>query len=67
MSVEERRPRPVHFPQPLWDLIDKDAKRHKRSGVKHMEWILEAYFGMFDLKQLNREMERAIDDVRKKR
>ena len=43
MATSER-PRSIRFPQWLWDEIDRDAQRCKRSSVKQMEAILAAYY-----------------------
>ena len=40
----DERPRSIRFPQWLWDEIDRDALRCKRSAVKQMEAIFSAYF-----------------------
>lgn len=37
-------PRSLRFPQSLWDAIDRDAVLHKRSAVKHLEFLLTAYY-----------------------
>lgn len=37
-------PRSIRFPKALWDAIDQDAKRCKRSSSKQMEALLTAYF-----------------------
>jgi hypothetical protein len=42
---EEERLRSIRFPQWLWDRIDEDAKRSKRSSVKQMETVLSLYYG----------------------
>jgi hypothetical protein len=41
---EEERLRSIRFPQWLWDRIDEDARRCKRSGVKQMEAVLSLYY-----------------------
>ena len=46
--TDEERGRNIRFPQSLWDAIDEDAKRHKRSGVKQMETVLSIYYGLED-------------------
>lgn len=38
------RPRSIRFPQWLWDEIDREALRCKRSAVKQMEVVLAAYY-----------------------
>lgn len=41
---EDERPRSIRFPQWLWDEIDRDAARSKRSAVKQLEVVLTAYY-----------------------
>jgi hypothetical protein len=38
------KPRSIRFPEWLWDEIDRDAVRCKRSAVKQMEAVLAAYY-----------------------
>lgn len=37
-------PRSIRFPQWLWDEIDRDSQRCRRSSVKQMEVVLTAYY-----------------------
>ena len=37
---EELKPRSIHLPAWLWELLDKDAKRCKRSSTKQLEALL---------------------------
>jgi hypothetical protein len=37
--------RTIRFPKVLWDLIDEDAKRCKRSSAQQIEMILSIYYG----------------------
>lgn len=46
--IENETPRSIRFPQKLWDAIDRDAKRCKRSAVKQMEAVLSAYYRIND-------------------
>jgi hypothetical protein len=41
---DAERPRSIRLPQWLWDEIDRDAVRCKRSSVKQMEVVLTAYY-----------------------
>lgn len=41
---DNERPRSIRFPQWLWDEIDREAARCKRSAVKQMEVVLAAYY-----------------------
>ena len=41
---ETERPRSVRLPQWLWDELDRDAARCKRSSVKQLETLLTAYY-----------------------
>lgn len=49
-------PRSIKFPKNLWEAIDADAQRCKRSAVKQMEAVLTTYYELEDveinLKQL---------------
>lgn len=36
--------RSIRFPKQLWEQIDKDAKRCRRSSVKQMEALLTSYY-----------------------
>lgn len=42
-------PRSIRFTARLWDAIDQDARRCKRSSQKHLEAILETYYGIQDV------------------
>ncbi len=44
MPDRETTPRSIRFPQWLWDEIDRDAVRCRRSSVKQMEVVLAAYY-----------------------
>jgi len=41
---ENEKGRNIRFPLELWDAIDADAKRCKRSSVKQMESVLSLYY-----------------------
>ena len=51
--MNEDIPRSIRFPKNLWDAIDADATRCKRSAVKQMEAVLTAYYNLEDV-ELNR-------------
>ncbi len=42
---ETERGRTIRIAQWLWDSLDRDAERCRRSSVKQLEAILAAYFG----------------------
>lgn len=42
--IDDEKPRSIRFPQSLWDAIDRDAERCKRSAVKQMEAVLTEYY-----------------------
>lgn len=42
---ETPKPRSLVFPTWLWDVIDKDAKRCRRSTTKHLEALLVVAYG----------------------
>ena len=44
--TDNEKPRSIRFPQSLWDAIDRDALRCKRSAVKQMESVLSEYYGL---------------------
>lgn len=52
--TEDEKPRSIRFPQRLWDAIDRDAHRCKRSAVKQMESVLSEYYGLASV-DLDRE------------
>ncbi len=52
--MPEDIPRSIRFPKELWDAIDADAQRCKRSSVKQMEAVLSAYYELEDV-ELNGE------------
>ncbi len=41
--------RPIALPQRLWDIIDEDAARCRRSPVKQVEAILTIHYGLDDV------------------
>ena len=43
--------RSLQFSKELWDLIEEDAKRCKRSVAQQIEMILSVYFGLNDKEQ----------------
>ena len=47
--MPEEIPRSIRFPKELWDAIDEDAQRCKRSSVRQMEAVLTAYYGLQDV------------------
>lgn len=47
--MAEEIPRSIRFPKELWDAIDEDAQRCKRSAVRQMEAVLTAYYGLEDI------------------
>lgn len=52
--TDNDKPRSIRFPQSLWDAIDRDADRCKRSSVKQMESVLSEYYGLASV-ELDRE------------
>lgn len=42
-------PRSIRFSSRLWDAIDQDARRCKRSSQKHLEAILELFYDIQDV------------------
>jgi hypothetical protein len=45
----EMVPRQLRLRKDLWDLVDADAERCKRSANRHIEALLEAYFQATDI------------------
>lgn len=43
---EEPKPRSIILPMYLWDIVEKDAKRCRRSMNKQIEAILVLYYGV---------------------
>ena len=58
--------RSIRFPLELWQAIDEDAKRCKRSSVKQMEAVLTAYYGLEDV-DLNRMKLEIIGEIKRLR
>lgn len=52
--TDDEKPRSIRFPQRLWDAIDRDAVRCKRSAVKQMEAVLSEYYALAAV-ELDRE------------
>lgn len=52
---EEPKPRSIILPMYLWDIVDKDAKRCRRSINKHIEAILVVYYGIESSVNLDEE------------
>lgn len=52
--VKRRRNSLIRFPKSLWQAIDADAQRCRRSSVKQMEAVLSAYYELGDV-EINRE------------
>lgn len=52
--MPEDIPRSIRFPKELWDAIDADAQRCKRSSVKQMEAVLSAYYEIGDV-EINKQ------------
>lgn len=51
--MNEDIPRSIRFPKTLWEAIDADAQRCKRSAVKQMEAVLTAYYKLEEV-EINR-------------
>lgn len=60
MTNEDDRLRSIRFPQRLWDAIDADAERCKRSSVKQLEAVLSLYYGLEDSGFINMDRMRAM-------
>ena len=59
MADSDERLRSIRFPQALWDAIDEDADRCKRSSVRQMEVVLSIFYG-FDNSAIDIDRVRAI-------
>lgn len=57
--------RSIRFPKSLWDAIDEDARRCKRSAVKQMESVLAAYYELEDV-DLNRQNLQMVGQIMRK-
>lgn len=42
--ADKEKPRSIRFPESIWNALDRDAVEHKRSSVKHLEFLLTAYY-----------------------
>jgi hypothetical protein len=60
---EEPRTRSIILPVYLWEKIDKDAKRCKRSMTKHVEAILSLYYGAESSVNIDEEILTSAHDV----
>lgn len=58
------KPRLIQLPTKLWEAIDKDAKRCRRSVVKQVEAILLSYFELEDV-DLNSQARSKFQEQRK--
>ena len=50
-------PRSIRFPKKVWDAIDADAQRCKRSSVKQMEAVLSTYYQLEDVELNGQSLE----------
>lgn len=60
--MNEDVPRLIRFPAGLWQAIDADAKRCKRSAVKQMEAVLSAYYKLGDV-EISQENLRLVGEL----
>jgi hypothetical protein len=62
MTLEDdnEKPRSIRMPVEVWDFLDKDAKRCKRSSSKHLEAILSVYYGLKNVELMNLDSTRTI-------
>ncbi len=58
----KEKTRSIRFPEWLWDEIDREAVRAKRSAVKQMEVVLSAYYGA-SAYNINSEQMKAAKDA----
>lgn len=54
MQDTEEVPRSIRFPKSLWEALDNDAKRCKRSSVKQLEALLTVYYELGNV-EINEE------------
>lgn len=65
---EEPKTRSIILPQYLWDILDKDAKRCRRSATKQVEAILARYYNVEASVDLDeRSIAEAVNAVSDKR
>lgn len=64
MATEDEIPRSIRFPRKLWEAIDQDAKRCRRSAVKQLEAILLSYYEIEDV-DLHKEILFKVRDIGK--
>jgi hypothetical protein len=60
---QESKPRSIILPVYLWELIEKDAKRCRRSMNKHIEAILVLYYGVESSVNINEEALTSAQDA----
>jgi len=46
---EKEVTRSIRLPQKVWDVLESDAKRCKRSAVKQLEALLSKWYGLDDV------------------
>lgn len=49
MSADAEVVRSIRLPKRVWDALDKDAARCRRSSVKQLEALLVTYYGLDDV------------------
>jgi hypothetical protein len=58
---EDPKPRSIILPVYLWDLVERDAKRCRRSMNKHIEALLVLYYGVESSVNINEEALKSED------
>lgn len=56
-DIDVEKGRSIRFPQKIWDALDVDAKRCKRSSVKQLEALLTAYYDLGNIELENNKIE----------
>lgn len=65
---EESKARTINLPAWLWEILEADSSRCKRSITKHVEAILECYYDPTANVELNRyALTQAYDAISKNR
>jgi len=60
---EKEKTRSIRLPESLWEAIDEDAKRCKRSALKQMEAVLSLYYNLGEPPELDAARIKAVSEV----
>lgn len=61
MSVDTEVARSIRLPKRVWDALDAEAARCRRSSVKQFEALLVSYYGLEDV-EIDKDKLQAVQD-----